>query len=121
MRNVRANGSPSGLNQTSATVSPLYFKAAHCFEGGCSEKFTPHLPPLGLHSDPATACQFGLGPHATIATIWVFSYGGSVAPSPQAEPPEEASQAVVLVSVGAPAELAKSDERAVVKSKWRAE
>ena len=24
--------------------SPLYFKTAHSFEGGCSEKFTPHLP-----------------------------------------------------------------------------
>src|SRR5262245_60670559 len=46
MRNVRANGSPSGLNQTSANVSPLYFKAAHCFEGGRSEKFTTHLLPL---------------------------------------------------------------------------
>ena len=45
MRKVRAKGSPSGLNQTSANLSPLYFKAAHCFEGGCSEKFIPHPPP----------------------------------------------------------------------------
>ena len=43
---MRAKGSPSGLNQTSANFSPLYFKAAHCFEGGCSEKFTPLLSPL---------------------------------------------------------------------------
>src|SRR5205085_2286171 len=42
MRNVRAKGSPSGLNQTSANGSPLYFKAAHCFEGGCPEKSIPH-------------------------------------------------------------------------------
>src|SRR5688572_12174033 len=46
MRNVSAKGSPSGLNQTSAKDSPLYVKAAHCFEGGLSEKFTPHLPLL---------------------------------------------------------------------------
>src|SRR5262249_32080770 len=45
MRNVRAKGAPSGLNQTSANGSPLYFKAAQWFEGGCSEKFTPHLLP----------------------------------------------------------------------------
>src|SRR4051812_15403132 len=46
MRNERAKGSPSGLNQTSAILSPPYFKAAHCFDGGCSKKFTPHLPLL---------------------------------------------------------------------------
>src|SRR5579875_782624 len=49
MRNIRAKGSPSGLNQTSAIFSPLYFKAAHCFEGGCSEKFTTHLLPLRIN------------------------------------------------------------------------
>src|SRR5947209_2259767 len=54
IRKVRAKGSPSGLNQTSANFSPLYFKAAHCFEGSCSEKFTPHLPPL--LQDPVASC-----------------------------------------------------------------
>src|SRR5262245_56640187 len=44
MRNVRPKSSPSGLNQTSASFSPLYFKAAHCFEGGSSEKFIQNLP-----------------------------------------------------------------------------
>jgi hypothetical protein len=39
------------LNQTSAILSPRYFKAAHCFDGGCSKKFTPHLPPLGTNHD----------------------------------------------------------------------
>src|SRR5215211_6530917 len=42
-RNLRTEGSPSGLNQASAIGSPLYFNAAQCVEGGCSEKFTPHL------------------------------------------------------------------------------
>src|SRR5205085_9405331 len=44
MRNTRADGSPSGLNQTSAIRSPRNVKAAHCFEGGWSEKITPHPP-----------------------------------------------------------------------------
>src|SRR5260370_32541230 len=43
MRNARAQGSPSGLNQTSANFSPRNFKAAHCSEGGCSENFNSHL------------------------------------------------------------------------------
>src|SRR5437868_9935318 len=63
MRNVRAKGSPSGLNQTSANFSPRNFKAAHCSEGGCSEKFNPHL--RRLRSDHYR--QFGrrkkAGPH----------------------------------------------------------
>src|SRR5262245_46022255 len=45
MRKTRPNGSSSGLNQTSAILSPLYFRTAHCLEGGCSAKFTPHLHP----------------------------------------------------------------------------
>jgi len=32
-----------GLKQTSAIVSPRYFKAAHSVEGACSEKFIRHL------------------------------------------------------------------------------
>src|SRR5207237_406869 len=43
MRKASAQGSSLGLNQTSANFSPRNFKAAHCFEGGCSEKFIPHL------------------------------------------------------------------------------
>src|SRR5262249_9964689 len=45
-RNLRAKGSSWGLNQISATVFPRYFKAAHCFDAGCSEKLTPRLPDL---------------------------------------------------------------------------
>src|SRR5271166_5705764 len=45
MRNVKTKGSFSGLNQTSASFPPRYFKAAHCSEGGCSAKFTAHLLP----------------------------------------------------------------------------
>src|SRR5690349_18973902 len=43
MRNASAQGSPSGLNQTSAMVSPWHVRVAHCFEGACSEKLTRHL------------------------------------------------------------------------------
>src|SRR5438105_3440898 len=47
IRNTRASGSPSGLNQTSAILSPRNVKAAHCFEGSCSEKFKPRPPSAG--------------------------------------------------------------------------
>src|SRR5262245_42319091 len=46
-------------------VCPLYIKATHCFEGGCSEKFTPHLSgnkPLLTRKPLLTAlCSWWLG------------------------------------------------------------